>query len=318
MTALGVGAQGEKLRVVTTTTIIADVARNVGGEFVEVESLIPPDSDAHAFEPAPDDIVKVAEADVLLVNGAGLESFLEGLLENAVGVELVVVSNGIEMLAFGEHGHEEGEEEHAEGEVVGVLGEEGVCEEAHEEGEEDHEHGACDPHVWTDPQNVMIWADNIAEAFSAVDSDNAETYRANAQAYQAELGAIDAEVTEILSVVPEEKRILVTNHEFFGYFAHAYGFEVVGVVISGGGTLSEPDPQALAELIDIIAEEGVTAIFAEVSANPGLAETIASETGIDVVTTIYSDSLSGADGPAGTYLDYLRYNALTIAEALAD
>ena len=324
-------AQGEKLHVLATTTIIADVARNVGGDLVEVESLIPPDADVHAFEPAPDDIVKVAEADILLVNGAGLESFLGTLLENAGGVEPVVVSNGVAMLPFGEHGHEEGdearsEEEHAVGEVIGVLSEDGVCEGAHEheseaeheEGEEDHEHGACDPHVWTDPKNVMIWVDNIAEAFADAAPNNAETYRANAEAYKAELESLDTEVSEILTVIPADKRILVTNHEFLGYFAHAYGFEVVGVVIGGGGTLSEPDPRELAALIDVITEEQVTAIFVEVSANPGLAETIASETGIDVVTTIYSDSLSKANGPAATYLDYLRYNARTIAQALAD
>jgi ABC-type Zn uptake system ZnuABC Zn-binding protein ZnuA len=322
-------AQDTPLKVVATTSIIADVARNVGGELVDVASLVPPDSDIHAFQPSPDDAVLVAQADVLLVNGAGLELFLGDLLENAA-VEPVVVSNGIEMLPFGEHGEEAAGEAHtdeeaqAEGEVVGVLGDEGVCEaeaeheeEASEADEEEHEHGSCDPHVWTNPQNVVIWTRNIAAAFAAADPANAELYIASADTYIAQLEALDAEVEEILSALPEERRVLVTNHEFFGYFAHRYGLEVVGAVITGGSTLSEPDPQALADLIAIIKEEGVPAIFAEVSANPQLAEIVAAETGINVVTTIYSDSLSEPGSPADTYLNYMRYNAQTIAEALS-
>ncbi len=315
-------AQAETLKVVATTTMIADVAQNVGGDLVDVVALIPADSDVHAYQPTPTDTALVAQADIVLVNGAGLESFLSGLMENAATKEPVVVSKGIEILAFGEHEHEsETEDAHSEDEHVGVLGVDAECEgheeEVHEEGVGDHEHGSCDPHVWTDPKNVMIWADNIAETFAAADPANAETYRANAAAYIEQLTALDTEVTDILSVIPDDRRILVTNHEFFGYFAHAYGFEVVGTVISGGSTLAEPDPQQLADLVTLVKSENVPAIFVEVSANDRLAEVIASETGIDVVTAIYSDSLSAADGPASTYLDYLRYNAQIIAEALS-
>lgn len=316
-----VGAHGETLKVVATTTIIADVARNVGGDFVTVEALIPPDADVHAFELTPADIVKVTQADMVLVNGAGLEDFLGTLLDNAA--EVVVVSNGITMLSFaGDAHHEEDEndEEHAHAAlIVGVLGASGVCDEAHEHEDEAHahEHGVCDPHVWTDPKNVMVWASNIAEAFAAADVEHADGYRANAAAYIAQLEALDAEIVEILSVIPEDARILVTNHEFLGYFAHAYGFEVVGMVISGGTTLAEPSPQALATLVNVIQNEGVKAIFAEISSNPLLAQTIAAETGINVVTVLYSDSLSAADGPAAAYLDYLRYNAQVIAQALS-
>jgi len=317
-----VAAQTEPLNVVATTTLIADVAQNIGGEWVNVSPLIPAGSDVHAFEPTPQDVLKVADADVVLVNGAGLEAFLGDLVENAADVPIVVVSNGIEMLPFGEHHHEEEavEAEHEDVEIIGILGEEGVCEDEHhdepEATEESHdEHGACDPHVWTNPLNVKVWATNIAEAFAAADPANADVYRANAEAYNAQLDALDAEVAEILSAVPEERRVLVTNHEFFGYFAAHYGFEIVGVVITGGTTLNDTDPQQLAELIQLIADEGVPAIFAEVSATPGLAEVVAKETGINVVTQLYSDSLSSGE-PAGTYLDYLRYNALAIAEAL--
>lgn len=317
-----VAAQTEPLDVVATTTLIADVAQNVGGDGVNVTALIPAGSDVHAFEPTPQDVLKVADADVVLVNGASLESFLGDLVENAADVPIVVVSNGIEMLPFGEHvhGEEAVEAEHEDVEIIGILGEEGVCKDEHhdesEATEEAHdEHGACDPHVWTNPLNVKVWATNIAEAFAAADPANADVYRANAEAYNAQLDALDAEVAEILSAVPEERRVLVTNHEFFGYFAAHYGFEIVGVVITGGTTLNDTDPQQLAELIQLVADEGVSAIFAEVSATPGLAEVVAQETGINVVTQLYSDSLSSGE-PAGTYLDYLRYNALAIAEAL--
>jgi ABC-type Zn uptake system ZnuABC Zn-binding protein ZnuA len=317
-----VAAQNTPLNVVATTTIITDVARNVGGDLVDVTSLVPPNSDVHAFQPRPEDAVRIAEADVLLVNGVGLEAFLSGLLESAGVVEPVVVSNGTEMLPFGEY-HREAEalsdDEHLEGEIIGILGEEGVCEEEHPEevgGEDEHEHGSCDPHVWTDPRNVVVWTRNIADAFADADPANADTYQANADAYIETLEALDAEVETILSVIPDERRVLVTNHEFFGYFAHRYRFEVVGAVITGGSTLSEPDPQALAELIILIEAENVPAIFAEVSANDNLAQVVAAETGIQVVTTLYSEALSEPDGPAGTYLDYMRYNAQTIADAL--
>jgi len=319
-----VEAQNQTLKIVATTTMIADAARNIGGDLVEVVSLIPPDSDVHAYDPTPIDTALVAQADVVLVNGAGLESFLGGLMENAASVEPVIVSNRIEILPFGEHPHEEATEEAASAddhaEYLGVLGQDVECEvheEAHEEGEEEHEHGSCDPHVWTDPKNVMIWAENIGEAFAAADPAHGETYRANAAAYIEHLTALDTEVSDILSIIPDERRILVTNHEFFSYFAKAYDFELIGRVIPGGSTLAEPDPQQLADLVTLVRAEGVPAIFAEVSANDRLAEVIANETSINVVTAIYSDSLSAADGPASTYIDYLRYNAQVIAEALS-
>lgn len=326
--ASGIGAQ-DRLNVLATTTIIADVARSIGGDLVDVDALVPPNADVHAFEPAPTDAARLAAADVVLVSGAGLEAFLGSLLRNAAGPEPVIVSHGVPVLAFGAH---EGDHTNADSsesaqdnahtrpEMIGLLGVDADCEENdHEDGEAEaeHEHSACDPHVWTDPTNVMIWADNIAAAFAAADPANAEVYTANAAAYKAQLAALDAEIMALVETLPEERRVLVTNHEFMGYFAAHYGFELVGVVISGGSTLSEPDPRSLAALSEVIHAEGVPAIFAEISANPQLAEVVASETGAAVVTTIYSDSLSEADGPASTYLEYLRYNAEVIVSALS-
>jgi ABC-type Zn uptake system ZnuABC Zn-binding protein ZnuA len=351
-----VSAQDTPLRVLATTSIVADVAQNVAGDLLTVESLLPLGADTHAFEPVPADAVRVSEADLLLTVGAGYEGFLGDLLENAgdAAAEVIVVSNSIEILGFSEHGHEE-EDDHSEeatadpaataeaeaehedehghegAEHIGVLGSDDVECEAHEDEdhskrysgdisqseEDEHEHGACDAHVWTDPMNVVIWTNNIADAFSAADPANADAYRANADAYIASLEALHEEISALVATLPEEQRILVTNHEFMGYFAHAYGFEVVGTVLPGVTTDLEPNPQELAELIELIGEEGVRAIFAEVSANPQLAEVVAEEAGIDVVTTLYSESLSEAGGPASTYLDYMRYNAQTIVNALA-
>jgi zinc/manganese transport system substrate-binding protein len=335
-------AQTEPLRVVATTTIIADVARNIGGDLVEVVSIVPPDTDIHAFQPVPQDVALIAQADLVLVNGAGLETFLGGLVENVAEVELVVVSNGVEILAFGGHGHdhdedddhghdeddnhtddEDGNHHHMRGERIGVLGQDADCgddddDHAHEDDDHhDHDHGDCDPHVWTDPRNVMIWADNIADAFASADPANADTYRANAEAYRAQLVALDAEIEATLSVIPPEARVLVTNHEFLAYFADRYGFEVVATVIPGISTLAEPSPQEVAALIDLIQDEGVSAIFAEVSDPGRLAQVIAADAGEIAVVTLYSDSLSGPDGPAATYIDYLRHNAQAIASALA-
>jgi zinc/manganese transport system substrate-binding protein len=328
---VGVSAQTAPLQVVATTTLIADVARNIGGDLVDVSSLIPPDSDAHAFQPAPQDAALIAEAEVVLVNGANLEENLLALVESSASVELTVVSNGVPVLGFGDHEHEEGEEEHTEdeheheaAETVGVLGVDAECdahhdEEATEEAEADHEHehGACDPHVWGNPQNVAIWADNIAAAFSAVDPDNADIYAANAAEYKEQLAALDAELEAIYTSIPEANRVIVTNHEFMGYLAARYGLEVVGTVIPSASTLAEPSPQDVAELIGTIQETGVKAIFAEVSDPNALAQVIAQDSGDVAVVTLYSESLSAADGPASTYIDFMRYDAQTIAGALS-
>lgn len=335
LATLPAAAHEPALRVIATTTILADVARNVGGDRVTVEALIPPDADGHAWQPTPADVLKVAQADLLLVVGVDYETFLGTLLENAAAVPQVVVTRGVPILPFPEHHHADEAEEahagepsgaHAEAlEPVGRYGEAGVCEpsdeaheaetEGHEEGDA-HAHGACDPHVWTDPTNIMIWAQNIAEALAAADPAGAETYRANAAAYVAQLEALDAEVAAILAAVPAERRILVTNHEFLQYFAHRYGFEVIGGIL-GASTLEEPDPQALQALIEQVRALGVPAIFAEVSAASRFTDLVASEAGVRVVSDLYSESLSGADGPASTYADYLRYNAQRIADALS-
>jgi ABC-type Zn uptake system ZnuABC Zn-binding protein ZnuA len=304
---VSMSAQDAPLKVIATTTIIADVARNVGGDLADVNALIPPDSDVHAFQPAPQDAALIAEADVVLVNGANLEESLLALIESSASVELTVVSNGVPVLAFGDHEHE----------TIGGLGVDAECGEHHDDEEAEHEHGACDPHVWGNPQNVAIWADNIAAAFSAADPDNTDIYAANAAAYKDQLAALDAELEAIYTNIPEASRVIVTNHEFMGYLVARYGLEVVGTVIPSASTLAEPAPQDVAELIGTIQETGVKAIFAEVSDPNALAQVIAQDAGDVAVVALYSESLSAADGPAATYIDFMRYDAQTIAGALS-
>ena len=248
-------AQGAPLNVVATTTILADVAQNVGGDLAEVSSLLPPDADAHAYEPTAADTARVAQADMLLTVGAGYEAFLGRLIENAgEGVTTVEVSRGLAMLPLGLAGHEhetadEATEEHgAHDPYLGVQGEDFECEpHEHDESEaDDHTHGSCDPHVWMNPQNVIEWVNTIVDAFSAADPANADAYRTNGDAYIVELEALDAEIERIVADIPAERRVLVTNHEFMGYFADRYGFEVAATVLPGMNTGGEIDPQSLA------------------------------------------------------------------------
>lgn len=220
-------------------------------------------------------------------------------------------------------GGESHDHDHAEVETLGALytldcaaGHEHE-EEAHEEGEEhEHDHGSCDPHVWMEPHNAMYWTMLIRDTLIELDPANAETYTANATAYLAELDALAHEfVAPMIETVPEESRILITNHDAFGYLAARYGFEVVGTIIPSISTLAEPSSANVATIIDLIREENVPAIFAETTVSDDLAQQIAEETGAQVYV-LYSGSLSDAEGPASTYIDYIRYNVTTIVEAL--
>ena len=281
---------GEKLNVVATTSILADVVGRIGGDEIELLSLIPIGVDPHAFEPTPRDAQALSEADVVLINGFGLEVFLEDLIRQAGGSAPVVsASLGIAPLAF------EGEEHE---------GEQGVHE----------EHGA-DPHTWLDPNNVAHWTENIEAALSALDPNRAEVFASNGEAYRAELATLDGEIRDLVSRIPPENRKLVTDHDELGYFADAYGFTVVGTVFPGASSLAEPSAGQLADLLDQVKAQRVPAVFVSSVVNPALVETFAADAGIRVAT-LYAHSLTAPDGPAPTYLELMRYNAETIAAAL--
>jgi ABC-type Zn uptake system ZnuABC Zn-binding protein ZnuA len=282
----------ESLKVIATTTIVGDVVAQVGGDLIDLNVLLPVGADPHGFTPAPQDIARVADAELIFTNGIGLESFLDNLIESAGAQDKVIaVSEGIALIDSGlPHAEEEGEQ-HAD------------------------KHASYDPHTWTDPENVMVWVKNIEAELSRVDPSNAETYQRNAADYTAELAALEAWIQEQVASIPEAHKKIVTDHALFGYYAAAYGFQQVGTLIPGYSTLSEPSAQDLAQIEDAIKQYQVKAIFVGKSVNPALATRVSEDTGIRLVS-IYTGSLSEADGEASTYLDYMRYNTTAFVTGL--
>jgi ABC-type Zn uptake system ZnuABC Zn-binding protein ZnuA len=460
------------LKVLAVETFLADIAQNVAGERVKVESLIPLGMDPHVFEPTPQDVRKIAESNVLILNGAGFEEWIEKTLENAGGERLVVeASAGLTMREPGEnepgheHAHEhekEGEEhddhsveshskmvceqlegkqaeeeiqaganansaaklhhegEHAEGEhghereiitinlirqddgtyagfvifeaeaeegyaftsVAGNIriadangaaieaiqeldiecsgmtqgfvykltpgeyivelskfasesvlfsaapvhahdheGEEHAHKDEHQHSGEEHSHAhehhhEGDPHFWLDPNNVIKYVENIRDGLIAADPQGKEIYTQNAAAYIAKLSELDAWIKTQVEQIPPERRLIVTNHESFGYFADRYGFKIIGTIVPSVSTNASPSAQQLARLVDHIKETGAIAIFLETGSSPQLAEQIAAETGVKVVSELYTHSITEPGGKAPSYIDMMKYNVTAIVEAL--
>jgi ABC-type Zn uptake system ZnuABC Zn-binding protein ZnuA len=278
-------------KVLAVETFLADIARNVAGDRVKVEALMPIGVDPHSFEPTPTDAAKIADSTVLIVNGAGFEEFLAELLESAGGRRVVIEASA------GLRQREPKEGEHAKAPDAG------------------HEHDG-DPHFWLDPDNVIKYVENIRDGLSEVDPAGAATYTANADAYIAKLRELDRWIADQVAEVPEGDRILVTNHESFGYFADRYGFQIIGTVMPSASTGSSPSAQQLANLIDRIKATGAKAIFLETGTNPQLAEQVAQETGGKVIIGLYSHSITGAGGPAPTYIEMMKFNTTAIVAAL--
>ncbi len=437
------GAPG--IRVLAAESFIADMAQNVAGDRLQVETLMPLGLDPHAFEPTPQDVARIADSQVLIVNGAGFEEWLQEVLDNAGGDRQVIeVSTSLasraaregeeavmtdeeradaicaelagqepEALAAGadaasavdlgeEHegeGHEgeehadEGHEGHEHGmELLAVklnpedggqyggyillhaeeggdfviataggaltisgpdgqpiaaeaafalpdgcqgLAEAGVFE--LEPGEHlvqmsgfagdtapllfgpaggHHHHDASDPHFWLDPTKAIAYVETIRDGLTAADPAGKEVYAANAAAYIAQLQELDAFIAQQVEQIPAERRQIVTNHESFGYFADRYGFSVIGTIVPSVSTGSAPSAQQLARLVDRVRATGAPAIFLETGANPRLADQVAQETGIKVVTDLFTHSITPADGLAPTYIAMMRHNAQAIVDAL--
>lgn len=283
---------GKPLNVIATTTIVGDVINNLGGQAIHLETLLPTGADPHTFQPTPQDAAKLANADVIFANGAGLEVFMERLLQNSGSqARLVDLSAGISLLTSAD---EHAAEEHS------------ADPEAHAEG---------DPHVWTDPNNVIVWVQNAEKALREMDPANASLYQANAEKYRQSLLELDAWIRQQVEQIPPANRKLVMDHQTFGYFARRYGFESVGAIIPGFSTQAEPSAQDLAALQDTLRRQGIRAIFVDAAANPTLAQRLAHDTGIQVVL-VYSGSLSAPGEAAGTYIKFIQYNTNAILDAL--
>lgn len=279
---------GDGLQVVVAESFLADITSNVAGNRLQVITLMPLGVDPHAYEPTPRDIAKIADSDLLIINGSGFEGWLEQVIQNtAATTKIVEASAGLQTRPV-EHSLE-----------------------VHEDG-----HGEIDPHFWLDPLNVIQYVNNIRAALIDLDPEGKEVYTRNAENYTQQLIALDQEIRSLVDTIPLENRIIVTNHESFGYYADRYGFTIIGAVIPSVSTGASPTAQQMARLVEDIRSSGAAAIFIETGANPRLAEQIAQETSVKVITDLYTHSISAPDGPAPNYLDMLRYNTRAIISAL--
>lgn len=289
----GALAEQDKLDVVASFSIIGDFAREVGGDRIALKTLVGPNGDAHVYEPKPADAIALARADVVLVNGLLFEGFLSRLVEaSGTTAPIIELTRGAEILNDPEGGH------------YHFINGEAVF------------HAApYDPHAWQSVANAKVFVENIAEAFCAADAEGCADYDANAAAYLEELTALDGEVRQAIAAIPEDKRVVVIAHHAFRYFEDAYGITFLSP--QGVSTESEASAADVAGLIREVRERRAAAVFAENIADARLVEQIAAEAGLPLGGTLYSDALSGPEGPAATYVDLIRSNVATITSAIA-
>ena len=330
----GTAAAAAPLKVVTSFSLLEDITRQVGGEQVEVATLVGRNADAHAYEPTPGDARKLAGAQLLVVNGLQFETWLDRL-QRASGFKgkTVVASEGITPLRFShgdeahDHDHEhekhdhdhkhdhkhkhdhDHDHDHDHGHDHGKAKAKPAAD-AHAH----HDHGEWDPHAWQSLANGARYARNIAEALASADPANAQAYRQRAQAYAQKLEAVDARLKRDFAALPAERRKAVISHEAFGYFGQAYGLTFVPV--AGLSTAAEPSAADVARIVAQVRKEKVPALFVENVSSPRLVEQIARETGAKVGGTLYSDALSEPGQPAATYLDLFEWNAKQFLDAL--
>lgn len=290
-------AAAEPLKVVASFSIIGDFAKNVGGDRIALTTLVGPDGDAHVYEPKPADAAAMAAADVVLVNGLHFEGFLQRLVKaSATRAAVVETATGAATLPPAEDGHE------------------GEAHAAAEEDHDGHDHGVTDPHAFQSIANAKVYVANIADAFCAADAAGCDAYRANARVYEGKLDALEAEVEAAVAAIPADKRTVITSHDAFGYFQNAYG--IVFRAPEGLSTDAEASAADVAKLIEQVRHDKASAIFVENITNRRLIEQIASETGLTIGGTLYSDALSDAGGPAATYIDMMKNNIYAIKGAI--
>jgi len=274
--AVATPARADRLNVVASFSILGDLVRNVGGDKVDVTTLVGPDGDAHVYVPTPADAKRIADARLVFVNGLGLEGWLPRLVQSAGGkAKIVTATAGIAPLKLGE---------------------------------------GADPHAWQSPLNAKIYVANIRDALIAADPADAETFKSNANAYLAKLDALDAEVRQAVAQIPENRRKVISTHRAFGYFAAAYGIEFIAPL--GVSTESEASARDIAAIITQIRSAKIPAVFLENISDPRLIRQIAAETGARVGGTLYSDSLTTEKGDSPTYIDMVRHNIKALTGAL--
>ena len=272
------------LKVIASFSILADLVRNVGGDRLEVATLVGPNGNAHVYSPSPADAKKVADARVVFVNGLGFEGWLDRLVKaSGSKATIVVATNGIKPRERGGDAH-------------------------------GHDHGRIDPHAWQSVANVKVYVGNIRDALSRVDPAGKAAYEANAAAYRAKLDALEQEVKAAIAKIPPERRRVITSHNAFGYFGDAYGIEFTAP--QGVSTEAEASAKDIAAIITLIKRKQVSAVFLENVTDPRLVQRIASETGAKVGGKLYSDALTDEKGDATSYIDLIRHNLKQLAGAL--
>lgn len=267
-----------RLRVVATFSIIADITRQIGGGSIDLVTLVGPDQDVHAFEPAGDDLRAVAGAGIVVANGLGMEPWLERLLgSSGFGGRLVVASHGITPMP-----------------VSGGVGD--------------------NPHAFQDPVLVQSYIDNIAAGLSEADPENAAAFSGNAARLKQQFAELDAELRAAMGALPAGRKRILTTHDAFAYFGRAYGLQFIA--IEGVGEAAEPSAQDLARIIGQVGAGDISAVFLENMNDPRFVENLASDTGIRVGGTLYSDALSKSGGPAADLLSLFRHNERELLQAL--
>jgi len=260
-------------RVLVVESFLADIAQNIAGDRFEVELLIPTGADPHTFQPTPQDVAKIANSQVLIINGAGLEEWLQEVLDNAGGERLVIEAA------------------------------QGLSENSSRPG---------DPHFWLDPNYVVYYAEEIRDGYTQIDPAGEAIYAQNTADYIAQLQELDSWIADQVEQISPERRMLVTNHESFGYFADRYGFTIIGTIVPSVSTGSSPSAQQMVALIEAIKAANTPAIFLESGTNPKLAEQVAREAGVKVIKDLLTHSIL----PPGGYIEMMKYNTLAIVEGL--
>ncbi|MBT2968415.1 MAG: ABC transporter substrate-binding protein [gamma proteobacterium symbiont of Ctena orbiculata] len=276
----GIARADVPINVVASFSILGDMVQQVGGDRVHVTTLVGPNGDAHVYQPTPADARSVAETKLLIVNGLGFEGWIDRLTEaSGYKGQVVTATAGVEPREMA-----------------------------------DQDHGEIDPHAWQSLANAQIYIRNIADGLAAIDPAGTEIYRSNTAHYMKEIDVVEAQVREAINSLPVERRKVVTSHDAFGYFSAAYGIEFHAPV--GVNTEAEASAGEVARLIRQINQEKITAVFVENVSDRRLIDQIVRETGARIGGTLYSDALSNADGPAGTYLGMMRHNIRVLVAAL--
>jgi ABC-type Zn uptake system ZnuABC Zn-binding protein ZnuA len=320
----------DPLKVVATFSILADWVQNAGGDNIELTTIVPAGGDAHTFDPNPEQVANIVDADLIFEIGLGFESWLEDMYDaSGSSAVRVVVSNDMELLISeadhadeADDGHDAEGENHAE-ESHDSVGD-GHSDEALDDDGGDHvdevhedDHGEYDPHIWGDVRNAIGAVAVISQHLSAADPDNAGAYEANAALYVAQLEDLHTYIETETQTIPEDRRKLVTTHDTFGYYADAYDFEIVGTALSSISTEGgDPPASEIAALVEAIEAESVPAIFAENVSNNDLIQVIADEAGVALADPLYTDALGEPGSDGDTYIAIMTVNTDAIVTAL--